>query len=405
MYYFFGASLNCYGALKFFGKENVIAIIDNNSRKTGTLYENVPVISFDDFLDRWNGEVIIITAFAAGEEIVKQLENNNIKKYFVCPYMRSGFFTCEEMIRMWELEQYSSFDILASNPISDTIMNRIKKSKNCQIKNIVDSNEVNSIIGADVIINMDENHNLSVNIKGYQKVINFWQELNNQLKDKYIYLSKYKNIYNSQKCFLIGNGPSLRYQDLDVLASQNIISFGCNRVYLIFEKTEWRPHFYIVIDDDAYRAVKDNIREFSFTMFAKDFFGTEVNDNRINKFRSADARYYPGYPSFSDDMTKVLYGGRTVMYEMLQIAAYMGFKEIYLLGVDFSWGEDGRDTHFCKDYMNDKLVKDAMYLKEEQKHAYIAAKNYADAHGIKIYNATRGGHLDVFERVNFDELF
>lgn len=33
------------------------------------------------------------------------------------------------------------------------------------------------------------------------------------------------------------------------------------------------------------------------------------------------------------------------------------------------------------------------------------AREYADGHGIKIYNATRGGKLEVFERVNFDKLF
>lgn len=83
----------------------------------------------------------------------------------------------------------------------------------------------------------------------------------------------------------------------------------------------------------------------------------------------------------------------------------MGFQDIYLLGVDFSRGEDGKDTHFCKNYMDDNLVREAMRYKEEQRHAYISALNYAEEHGIRIYNATRGGHLDVFERVSLDNLF
>ena len=36
---------------------------------------------------------------------------------------------------------------------------------------------------------------------------------------------------------------------------------------------------------------------------------------------------------------------------------------------------------------------------------YQMCKNYADTHGIKIYNATRGGMLEIFERVDFDSLF
>ena len=41
----------------------------------------------------------------------------------------------------------------------------------------------------------------------------------------------------------------------------------------------------------------------------------------------------------------------------------------------------------------------------EQLKAYQKAKQYAETHGIKIYNATRGGKLEVFERVDFDSLF
>ena len=33
---------------------------------------------------------------------------------------------------------------------------------------------------------------------------------------------------------------------------------------------------------------------------------------------------------------------------------------------------------------------------------YKAAKQYADLHGIRICNATRGGKLEIFERVDFD---
>jgi hypothetical protein len=37
--------------------------------------------------------------------------------------------------------------------------------------------------------------------------------------------------------------------------------------------------------------------------------------------------------------------------------------------------------------------------------AYEAAERYAKEHGIKIFNATRGGRLETFERVDFDDLF
>lgn len=44
-------------------------------------------------------------------------------------------------------------------------------------------------------------------------------------------------------------------------------------------------------------------------------------------------------------------------------------------------------------------------MKDHQFWNYQAARRYAETHGIKIYNATRGGELEVFERVDFDSLF
>ena len=406
MYYFFGASQNCYAALKFFGKENVLAVIDNNNRKVGALYEGIPIISFEKFLESWNGETVIITAFAMGKDVVRQLEDNGIKNYFECPYMRTSFFTCREMIDMWNLAEYDSFAILGGNPISDTIaaeLGRIKQ--NCRFQ-MVSDNISECGQKTDVIINMQEGLELTTPINDCKKVINFWADITCAIEDRYRNLLKYKDAYKGGKCFLIGNGPSLTSGDLDNIAEHHIHSFGCNKIYLMFPGTKWRPDYYVVVDDNTYRESVRCIEKHSFTVFMRDLFGTEIKEGEnINLFRAFDERYGEGYPNFSDDMSKGLYGGRTVMYEMLQIAAYMGFKEIYLLGVDFSWGEDGRATHFCSSYMDDNLVKDAMIYKEEQRHAYISAKKYADSHGIKIYNATRGGHLDVFERIELDKLF
>jgi hypothetical protein len=84
----------------------------------------------------------------------------------------------------------------------------------------------------------------------------------------------------------------------------------------------------------------------------------------------------------------------------------MGFKEIYLLGVDATVpGKYHDDTsHFCKDYIS-KSKTSLMCFIDEPRLAYRAAKEYAENKDITIYNATRGGELEVFQRVNFDELF
>ena len=87
----------------------------------------------------------------------------------------------------------------------------------------------------------------------------------------------------------------------------------------------------------------------------------------------------------------------------------MGLKKIYIIGADSEFknnaGED-EGSHFIKGY-NDVNKKTKPYTIDPKTFfvGYKAAKYYADRHGIKIYNATRGGKLEVFERVDFDSLF
>lgn len=111
-------------------------------------------------------------------------------------------------------------------------------------------------------------------------------------------------------------------------------------------------------------------------------------------------------PFFSTKMEHCVYEGTTVTYACIQMAVYMGFQEIYLLGVDFNYSNDLYDekNHF-KGYQSDKKVRLNVVYPERMQAAYKSARHYAGEHGIKICNATRGGKLEVFERVDFDTLF
>ena len=127
-------------------------------------------------------------------------------------------------------------------------------------------------------------------------------------------------------------------------------------------------------------------------------------------------KYKDPYPIwFSCNLDKIIHEGMTVTFSAMQIAVMMGFSKIYLLGVDFNYpfitngkGEKVLDrsqqTHFVENYYNKNEVIYQPNL-DASLQAYQAAKEYADANGIEIYNATRGGNLEVFPRVDFDEIF
>lgn len=227
----------------------------------------------------------------------------------------------------------------------------------------------------------------------------------------------FKDRHSGKTCYIIGNGSSLRADDLDLL--QNEFTFGVNKIFHIFDKTSWRPSFYVCVDNRALIECFMKMKSYTMPLFfdtgiceLKSSFESNVFPilnrqrfyvNRFSKNRS---------PKFSDDCSNFIEAGETVVYNAIQLAVYMGFKKIILLGVDCNYSNvfDGRGkvinmsnevAYFSKE-LDVKNENTANII--GQINAFRSAKLYCDAHNIKIYNATRGGKLEVFERVNLEEV-
>lgn len=232
-------------------------------------------------------------------------------------------------------------------------------------------------------------------------------------------IKQFRGLHEGQRCFIIGNGPSLDPADLDRIS---VPSFSSNRIGLLLEKTRWNPFYYSGMDTALFR---DNLEEVEdIEAKAKFFVSLELEDNYhyIKRFKkefiwlwSRNIRSENGAPSFSDDLQKIIVRSGTITFINIQLAVYMGFKEIYLLGVDNQYVKE--KTTDGSEKVNEHMAGSS-YFKgydpngsavavntEKMTAAYISAKRYCDQHGIKIYNATRGGALEVFPRVDFDSLF
>lgn len=404
--YFFGAGTNCCGAIEFFGKENITAIIDNSTAKKGTFLMGIPIISLDDYLQQGNGEQIIVTVYLRSEEVACQLEQKGIHDYYICPFMQAGFYDCNTMIDKWKLDQYSTIGVYDSNPISKLLIQQIQSRQMCKVHYITEDEwKTHKLPKMELLLIVKEDCD-TANYLGTYDICNIFALIENEKEEQYGDLKKFRNWRKGKKCVLVGNGPSLRESDLQRLYEKGIDSFGCNRIYLVFPKIDWRPDFYVISDNKVYEEVKDKLPPDLLYFISHFSFKQEKKKNEYNYTR-IPVKNVMNEHKFSEDFVYGVYGGRTVMYDMLQIAVYMGYSEIYLIGVDCSWGEDGRNTHFYKESTDEDemILKEYVCYKDEQKQSYVVAEEFAKNHGIKIYNATRGGHLEVFERVNFDEIF
>lgn len=257
-------------------------------------------------------------------------------------------------------------------------------------------------------------------------------------------LKRFRGIHRGKRCFVMGNGPSLNKMDLDKLEGEYV--FGCNSVFLLFDRIKWRPSFYTCVDS---RVLPDRAKDIDKMLAGLPstlaFFPNEVvehsGDERRYPTRTilppAKGRYYfkerpnsphnPPYSMFSADINDHIVQPYTVAITMLQIAAYMGFSEIYLIGCDTSYtvpddaikegvkadGEVGLALTSIAD--NDPNHFDPSYFgtgrkwHDPQPHMMIEhhrhAREACETLGIKVYNATIGGKLEVYPRRDFDSLF
>lgn len=225
---------------------------------------------------------------------------------------------------------------------------------------------------------------------------------------KYEYLKKFKDIHKGKRCFIIATGPSLTIEDVNKLKGE--VTFSMNSVYKLFKETDWRPTYYGINDYTVFSRLKDELLNQHFDCaFCPDTSGFKWNAPFLHRLP-----YYPGWcprfltPKklrrvlFSEDISRIIYQDTSVVHFITQIAFYMGFSEIYFLGTDCT----APDSHSSMlNYKNsNQLGTSPENIYEGLMADYEKAKEIAERRGIKIFNATRGGALEKFPRVNLDDV-
>lgn len=227
----------------------------------------------------------------------------------------------------------------------------------------------------------------------------------------------------SKRCFLIGNGPSLNVTDLAML--KNEVTFAVNGFFLKAGDLDWKPTFYVVEDHLVAEDRAKWINEFKGPIkFFPSYLGYmfEKSDDTIF-YNHRPRKSYPHGFDFSLEADKITYTGCTVTFSMMQLAAYLGFEEIYLIGVDASYeipkdAQEGKDysvgvldmksddtNHFDPDYFGKGFRWHDPQV-EKMVEAYAEARKVLEEQtNQRIYNAGIGGKLEVFERRSFAALF
>ncbi|RPI31345.1 MAG: DUF115 domain-containing protein [Chloroflexota bacterium] len=236
------------------------------------------------------------------------------------------------------------------------------------------------------------------------------QRLNPRWRESQRSLKAYQNLYAGKRCFIIGNGPSLRQTDMSLL--KNEITFGLNRIYLLFPELGFNTTYLVSVNELVLEQCAAEMRALQLPKFitwrARRWCASDPNAI----FLDSD---FTGPENFSPDITGRFFEGFTVTYVALQLAFYMGFEKVILIGVDHSFTTTGPanaevvsqgddPNHFSPGYFGKGFRWQLPDLVGSERAYRLAREAYSNA-GRQVLDATVGGKLAVFPKVDYKGLF
>ena len=235
----------------------------------------------------------------------------------------------------------------------------------------------------------------------------------------------FKDCHRGKRAFVIGTGPSLRHQDISVLGSE--ITYVMSGFWKHESTKYWQPTYYCLSDPiyfdgseqirSFFRSLTEHIHDSTFFVPA---FGRAVV--REQKLLPEEKTYWL---SFAGDLltrpeiefTDYIPSAMSISQLCLMAAIYMGCSPIYLLGLDHDWlshrnefqhfyqGLGGLESHpEVKPSLADHSYRITMEAVLVVWKGYEVLKELAQQKGITILNATDGGFLDIFDRVDYRDL-
>lgn len=220
-------------------------------------------------------------------------------------------------------------------------------------------------------------------------------------------LKPYHNRYDGCRCIVIGNGPSLRKMNLALLKDE--YTFGLNRIYLLYEELGFETTFLVSVNRFVLQQFSDDLKKLTMLKFLNWAYRSPYNADSSTSF----VCFKPRHITDGSICNGIYPLGATVTNVALEIAFFMGFSEVILIGVDHLYKDEGvgnvaivsqkPDTnHFSPTYFGPGVTWQLPdYILMER--GYRVMKSLFENDGRRIVDATSGGNLSIYQKVDFEE--
>jgi hypothetical protein len=217
-----------------------------------------------------------------------------------------------------------------------------------------------------------------------------------------------KGRYAGRPLLIVGNGPSINDTPLEDFTG--IPSIGMNKIDLLYERSVWRPSLVVSVNTSVIRQHHAQMLGAGIPVWLPRkarYFVPQAVRPAFNWFHLRPTA------DFSTDLARGAGFGATVTYTALQFAYYMEADPVIIVGVDHSFAVTG-DTpnryetlgnedpnHFDPSYFANQrwAVPDL----DQSEVNYLSARHAFDEAGRRVVDATVGGKLTIFDKIEIDE--
>lgn len=218
-----------------------------------------------------------------------------------------------------------------------------------------------------------------------------------------------QNRHVNERVVLIANGPSLNKMDLSFL--KNEITIGLNKIYLGFSKFKFYPRYYVAINQKVIEQAHEEIKRLNCIKFISNKSVHLIPENALTYH--INTMHPP--KRFCTDISKGVHEGWTVTYAALQIAYYLGFNKVVIIGMDHNFSYTGKPNeeqvvkdedinHFCANYFGYGQKWDNPDL-EHSEESYHFAKTVFEQDNRQIIDATVNGCCQIFAKADYKKIF
>jgi len=220
-------------------------------------------------------------------------------------------------------------------------------------------------------------------------------------------LTRFRDLHAGQRCVIVCNGPSLNRMDLRALQGEVVI--GMNKIHLGLPRLGFYPRYLVAVNP----LVVEQSREAFAAMSAIRFIGARAGPHLPEDAFTHHIAILPPPVAFSADLRQGLREGGTVTHAALQVAFWMGFTEVVIIGMDHRYSfagaphaqsilEGADPNHFSPDYFRGQAWNNPDLAQSEA--SYAEARRVFEAAGRRIVDATLGGACTVFPKADFRSL-